>query len=193
MSEAISDATKTHFSEIVFTHAGILIETEEGLQVLEASPEGGVRYATLDDFLARSKFFNGRPLAAVMRLRDTTGLAASLERARQHLGEAYDFSYRPNNGKSYCSELIYENYLDSCGRPLFTASPMNFRAADGTMPAFWTELFARLGEPVPEGVMGTNPNDMARETCIVTVQRFYFPEREASAPLRNETKSKSSR
>ena len=50
---------------------------------------------------------------------------------------------------------------------------MNFRAADGTMPAFWTELFEKLGEPIPEGVPGTNPNDMAREGVLTEVGRYF--------------------
>ena len=50
---------------------------------------------------------------------------------------------------------------------------MNFRAADGTLPQFWTELFARRGEAVPEGVPGTNPNDMAREAALEEVFRWF--------------------
>ena len=51
---------------------------------------------------------------------------------------------------------------------------MNFRNADGTMPQFWTDLFSRLGEPIPEGEPGTNPNDMARSTLLQTVHRYYL-------------------
>ena len=50
---------------------------------------------------------------------------------------------------------------------------MNFRAADGHMPAFWTELFDRLGEPIPEGIPGTNPNDLAKEPVLQEVWRFF--------------------
>lgn len=60
----------------------------------------------------------------------------------------------------YCSELVYESYLDDNGEHIFLARPMNFRAPDGSMPQFWVELYDALGCPVPEGVPGTNPNDM---------------------------------
>lgn len=33
--------------------------------------------------------------------------------------------------------------------------------------------FARLGEPVPEGLPGTNPNDMAREEILEEVHRYF--------------------
>lgn len=50
---------------------------------------------------------------------------------------------------------------------------MNFRAEDGTLPQFWTELFARRGESVPEGVPGTNPNDMSQERTLREVYRWF--------------------
>ena len=112
-------------------------------------------------------------LEAVMRLRDTTGVTAAVARARTYLGQPYDYSFRPDNGKMYCSELVWASYLAPDGSRLFTARPMNFRAADGTMPQFWTELFAKAGEEIPEGVPGTNPNDMARECILECAGRYY--------------------
>ncbi len=50
---------------------------------------------------------------------------------------------------------------------------MNFRAADGSMPPFWNELFAKLGEEIPEGLPGTNPNDMSRDTLLTEVFRWF--------------------
>lgn len=40
---------------------------------------------------------------------------------------------------------------------------MNFLDENGVMPEFWTRLFEKLGVAVPQGVPGTNPNDMARD------------------------------
>ena len=73
----------------------------------------------------------------------------------------------------YCSELVYESYLGENGTPLFCARPMNFRTADGTLPCFWAELFEQLGESVPEGIPGTNPNDMAKEKILKEVHRYF--------------------
>lgn len=50
---------------------------------------------------------------------------------------------------------------------------MSFRDAEGQMPAFWVELFAKLGETVPEGVPGTNPNDLSRDEQLVEVHRYF--------------------
>lgn len=155
-----------------FTHVGIAVCGGGADSVLEAAA-GGVRIVPLEEFLADAGTIEGRPAVVVLRLRDTTGVAAAVRRARGSLGLPYDFSFRPGNGKLYCSELVWESYRDADGQPLFPARPMNFRAADGTLPRYWSELFARLGEPVPEGVPGTNPNDLAREERLREVFRYF--------------------
>jgi hypothetical protein len=108
-----------------------------------------------------------------MRLRDTTGVAAAIERARKFIGQPYDYSFRPDNGKMYCSELVWESYLAPDGSRRFPARPMNFLAADGSLPRFWAELFAGLGEEIPQDIPGTNPNDMARDPQLKEVTRYY--------------------
>lgn len=172
MNEAIAEATDNN-NELTFTHVAIFFEEGGSDSVLEATSPGGVRITPLQEFLDRAERVKGRPGVVVMRLRDTAGLARSVKRAKEYLGLPYDFSYRPDNGRLYCSELVWESYRDTCGRRIFPARPMNFRAADGAMPAFWTEHFEKLGEPIPEGVPGTNPNDMAREGILTEVGRYF--------------------
>lgn len=172
MEGAITAATKRD-STLNFTHVGIAIAGNEADSVLEATSNGGVRITTLDDFLNRAGHIAGRPGIVVMRLRDTAGVTRSVKRARLYVGLPYDYSYRPDNGKFYCSELVWESYRDTCGERIFPARPMNFRAADGTMPDFWVVLFEKLGEPIPEGEPGTNPNDMAREAILTEVGRYF--------------------
>ncbi len=166
-----------------YTHVGIAVvgdhtgqrENAAGYKadsVIEAT-DGGVRIVALADFLADAGKIDGHPAVTVLRLRDTTGVAAAVRRARSFLGLPYDYSFRPDNGKLYCSELVWECYRAADGSRLFSARPMNFRAADGTIPPFWRELFARLGESIPEGIPGTNPNDMARDTLLVEIGRWY--------------------
>lgn len=38
---------------------------------------------------------------------------------------------------------------------------------------FWAELFAGLGEEIPQDIPGTNPNDMARDPQLKEVTRYY--------------------
>lgn len=162
MTGAITAATGRS-GGLNFKHVGIAAGSGRADSVIEATTEGGVRIVALDEFLVRAARIGGRPGVVAMRLKDTAGVAAAVARARRFLGQPYDYSFRPRNGRMYCSELVWESFRAPDGSHLFKARPMNFRAADGTMPPFWTDLFARLGEPVPEGVPGTNPNDMARD------------------------------
>ena len=172
MSGAIAAATGRNGTP-KFTHVGIAVCCTGADSVLEATSPGGVRMTALDAFLGKSASIEGCPAVVAMRLKDTAGVAAAVARARSFMGQPYDYSYRPDNGRMYCSELVWESYRTPDGHPIFPARPMNFRAADGTMPPFWIELFERLGEDIPEGVAGTNPADMARDPALTEVRRWF--------------------
>ncbi|MDE6711066.1 MAG: hypothetical protein K2J53_01430, partial [Alistipes sp.] len=172
MSGAIAAATgRDGFPK--FTHVGIAVCCAGADSVLEATSPDGVRMTALGDFLGKSASIAGRPAVVAMRLKDTSGIAAAVARARSFMGQPYDYSYRPDNGRIYCSELVWESYRRPDGSPIFPARPMNFRAADGSMPQFWIELFERLGEDIPEGAAGTNPADMAHDTALTEVHRWF--------------------
>lgn len=171
-SEAISNATAWADS-LKFVHVAIVAVEDGKPYVIEASDSRGCSRTEWEDFLQSSGTIGGKPGVVVKRIAGRFPADAAVRRAKEHIGEAYDWSYRPDNGKVYCSELVYECYLKDDGTPLFAAQPMNFRDADGNMPAFWEELFGKLGEPVPEGVPGTNPNDLSKDTALVEVYRFF--------------------
>lgn len=165
-SKAITDATAPN-DDIKFDHVG-LIFTENGYaQVLEASAQKGVSIITLQEFI------NSLPAGYIIK-RVNCNFSASkiIENAKSHIGEPYDWSYLPNNGKMYCSELIFESFTDSNNKHIFHAHPMNFRNEKGEMPQFWTDLFNKLGEAIPEGVIGTNPNDLSKESVMIEVYRY---------------------
>lgn len=172
MSGAITAATGDD-APIPFTHVGIAVCGDRADSVLEAISDGGVRMTALDEFLDKSAKIADRPVVVAMRLKDTTGTAAAVLRARRCMGQPYDYSYLPDNGRMYCSELIWESYRRPDSRPIFPARPMNFRASDGSMPHFWIELFDGLGEEIPEGMPGTNPADMSRDSALVEVCRWF--------------------
>ena len=172
-SAAIADATASADS-LKFAHVAIVAIDDDGLPyVVEASGRDGVVRTTWDDFLSQSPKVNGRPGVVIMRVTGEFSASEAIARAESHLGEEYDWWYTPDNGKMYCSELVYESFLTADGSHLFTARPMNFRSADGSMPAFWEQLFAELGEPVPEGLPGTNPNDMSKDPVLTEICRMF--------------------
>lgn len=172
-SKAITDATGS--GEIQFDHVGIVWSRNDSLYVIEATSRGGVKVTPWEDFAASAPIVDGKTGIVIKRLTVPFPVNDAIDRALSHLGEQYDWYYLPDNGRMYCSELVYESYLDYEGRRLFSAKGMNFKDKEGNMPQFWTDLFAKLGRPVPQDSLGTNPNDMAAEpilrTVAVTVER----------------------
>ena len=172
MGSAITEATG-RAEAINFTHVAIYLGSDEEKEVLEATSEGGVSRCTLAEFEKKSAQRNGKPIIVAKRLRDTCNLELGVQKALALEGKAYDFSFRAGNDRYYCSELVWESYRQTNGEPIFEARPMNFRAADGTMPQFWVDLFERLGEKIPEGESGTNPQDLSNEASLKEVKRWF--------------------
>ena len=162
-SKAITEATAFNDS-IRLVHVGIIEIDETGNTfVIEASPEEGVRKIELE------KFIEPAPLFCIKRLSISFPVKDMLYRAKSHLGEAYDWWYLPDNGKMYCSELVYDSYLDKDNNHIFNSQPMNFRSPDGNMPQFWIDLFEELGEQIPEGIPGTNPSDLSKFPLLIDI------------------------
>lgn len=161
MDEAIASATGD------ITHVAIVEVDESGrVAVIDATPKRGVARYPLDSLLRD----NPQAVFLVKRLRDTTGVAHFVENARRFIGEPYDMAFLPGNGAMYCSELIREAFRRQDGSYLFEEVPMNFLDPDGQMPAFWVQSFERQGMPVPQGVPGTNPQDMSSSPLLETVE-----------------------
>ncbi|MDE6630201.1 MAG: hypothetical protein K2K11_02110 [Bacteroidales bacterium] len=172
-SGAIADATAQRDS-LKFSHVAIVGMKDGQPYVVEASSRCGVCRTAWDTFFSCAPQINGKPGVVAMRVvADSFPASQALARAESHLGEAYDWSFRPDNGKMYCSELVYESYRLKDGRALFSARPMNFRDAEGNLPDFWVSLFQELGEDIPEGLPGTNPNDLSKESSLVEIWRAF--------------------
>lgn len=172
MSQAIADATIWQDS-IGYDHVAIVSEEADGVYVIEASSRYGVVMTPWRDFVDSATVVNQRPGIVVKRLTIPIDAEKIIARAKSHLGEEYDWTYRDENGKMYCSELVHDSYKYEDGAPMFKASPMNFKNANGEMPQFWTDLFNRLGESVPQGELGTNPNEMAKSPLLEEVYRYF--------------------
>ena len=173
MSGAISSATAGTDS-MSFDHVAVFSRMEGKPTVIEASAKKGAVVRTpLEEFLSEQATVGGKPGVVVMRINGSFDPVSAVRCAESMIGLPYDWSYLPSNGGLYCSELIYESYLDSLGRHIFPAKPMNFRSPDGTLPQFWQELFSRLDTPIPEGLPGTNPNDLSKEDCLIEVFRYF--------------------
>lgn len=86
-----------------WTHCGVMVDTPNGLKVLEASKT--VRLTPFADFIGAAKNDNWR----VKRPKQT--LTAPISYSK-YLGQAYDLEFEFDNGKMYCSELVWHIYKD---------------------------------------------------------------------------------
>ena len=161
MSEAIVSATGA------ITHVAIIEVDGSGTTwVIDATPKRGVARYPLASLLKD----NPGASFTVKRLRDTSGVSRFVENAKAFIGQPYDLTFLPDNDAMYCSELIRESFRLPDGTCLFEEAPMNFLAPDGTVPAYWEQLFDDLGMEVPQGVPGTNPQQMSQSPLLVEVE-----------------------
>ena len=170
MAQAIADATSSG-DTVNFIHTAILeVDAEGAVWVVDATLAHGVDRHPLDTLLSDFTLHRGgRATFEVMRLRDNRQARRYVEQAKALLGEEYDLYFLPANGRHYCTELVYDIYVDEDGSHVFDCVPMNFKNAEGEMPVYWTRLFERLGEPVPQGMPGTNPQQMHAAPQLVHV------------------------
>jgi len=165
MESAISAATGSGALNLI--HVAIVDVDEQGVWIIDATIKHGVDRHPLSTFLEDFTLKDGSyPVFMVKRLRDDAGAEGFVEAAKAYLGQQYDSAFLPDNGASYCTELVYNSYRRPDGSPIFSAAPMNFRDAEGNMPVYWEQLFALLGMPVPQGIDGTNPQAMAAEQVL---------------------------
>lgn len=170
MDEAITAATGQE-DAVNYIHVAILeVDENDSLWVIDATIKHGVDRHPFSVFASDFTLNDGRhPEMVVMRLLDNANVNKFVENAKTYCGREYDMHFLPDNEAQYCSELVRNSYTTSTGEYIFSESPMNFKSSDGTFPPYWVELFDLLGEPIPQGVMGTNPNDMSQEHCLKRV------------------------
>lgn len=156
MEEAIGSSTGE------FTHVAIVeVDSTGKVWIIEATSSKGVQRIPYSDWSYRE--------FSAYRLNVPFDTAAVIARAKSFIGQPYDDSFLPDNGQMYCSELVYEAYLDSNGNHIFQSQPMNFRNKRGKMPKYWKKHFRKLGIAIPEGVQGTNPTDMSKSQLLENV------------------------
>lgn len=171
MSEAISAATSDS-TGLNLIHVAILEVKGDSTWIIDATIKHGVDRHPLDTFIRDFTLRDGSlPTFKIMRPEASAAEAEQfVQNAKKYLGQPYDVSFLPDNGAMYCSELVYNSYITPDGEHLFSEAPMNFLDKDGNMPLYWTQLFERIGEKVPQGIPGTNPQKMAAEKTLSPIE-----------------------
>ena len=152
-----------------FSHIGMVVKHHDSLKIIEAIGPG-VILTSIDDFFARSGDTLEIHHITVGRLQNEFQplVKQASAYALSQLGEAYDEAFLIENGKWYCSELIYESFkAANNGNEIFKLQAMTFKdpATKEFFPA-WVDYYERLGQPIPEGEAGLNPGSISRSDHI---------------------------
>ena len=159
---AISDATVHDTTAPPIYHVAIATWVNGKLYALEAIDEGVV-LTPYDKFRERTLSKGGMLIG---RLHDRSGVDQSVSNALEHLGKPYDDLYMIDTQEIYCSELVQLSYVNGSGQRLFPLINMSFHDANGHILDYWREHYAKRGMAVPEGALGTNPAQIARDPAV---------------------------
>jgi hypothetical protein len=170
--EAVTPAVKGK----KLSHIGMVVSKDDSLFVLEAIGKD-VHLTRLKEFIRRNRDASGKPKIIVGRMkkefRQLNKEAAAF--AMKQLGTPYDETFQYDNGRYYCSELIYDAYkIANGGKEVFTLAPMTFKdpATSQTFPA-WAAYYDAMHMFTPEGQPGCNPAGIANGGKVDIVSVLY--------------------
>ncbi len=167
LCDAINEVT-FGYNDINFNHIGMVINYDNKLQVIEATwPQ--VAITPLDAFLAKTTntMYLGRLLPEYTYLIENAKLFAI-----KQVGIPYDVNYLMNNGKYYCSELLYDAFkYANEDNEFFKLYPMTYKSkTTGEYFPEWLDYFEKLGQEVPENLPGCNPAGLSLSKKITIVE-----------------------
>lgn len=152
-----------------FSHLGIVIIEKDSIFIIEAAGNA-VRKVTLEQFSKNTEttMYIGRVKSKYKKI-----IPQVISFSKQQIGVPYDDDYLYNNGKYYCSELIYDAFLNAYGKPFFELKPMTFMQpkSNDFFPA-WVEYYQNLKVEIPEGEMGCNPGGISTSDKIKIIGKL---------------------
>lgn len=160
------------FSDMKFSHIGIYTNINNEDYVLEAFD--GVDTVKLDEFLNRSLNKKKQPKVVVGRLQKKYQnlIPNSLKHGMSLINLEYDEEFKIDNGKYYCSELIYEMFLISNNNEeFFELQPMTYKFKGQTLDV-WKDYFEKLNKIIPENEPGINPGGISLSKKIKIIYNY---------------------
>ncbi|WP_413997918.1 YiiX/YebB-like N1pC/P60 family cysteine hydrolase [Flavobacterium sp. W1B] len=164
MCEAINAVTEGYKSND-FNHMGLVVsENNKDFYVYEAIGKAVVK-TPLNEFLSYTKqtVYIGQLKRKYRHL-----IPEAIAFCESQLGVAYDSDFIYDNGKYYCSELIYDAFLSSNKKqPFFQLFPMTYKEPNSqNYFPIWVAHFAEQAIEIPEGKPGCNPGGMSLDQKI---------------------------
>lgn len=163
LCDAIEGVTQSYGGNH-FSHIGLVYVKNDSSFIIEAIG-GKVQVTPVAKFAARTthKIFIGRLKEKYQSLN-----AQAVQFALGQLAVPYDDVFLYDNGKYYCSELIYDAYKSANnGKPFFRLEPMTFmQPGTKTYYPVWVDYYKDLRVAIPQGKPGINPGGISRSDKI---------------------------
>jgi len=172
LCDAIEKVT-SGFDNLNFSHVGIVTIIKNEQYVLEAF-SNGVDTVHLSHFLNRSLNSKNNPKVIVGRLNEEYSklIPRAIEKGMSLVGKGYDEEFKINNDRFYCSELIYDIFLESNNHhPFFYLHPMTYKYNGVTLDT-WVDYFEKLDIPIPENEPGINPGGISLSEKITIIHNY---------------------
>lgn len=167
LCDAIETVTEGYNAQ-KFSHIGLAYSRKDSMYIIEAIGKD-VHLTSLQEFMART---NHPTIIARLKKQYQYLIPATIQEALKHLGASYDDAFIYNNGKYYCSELIYDAFKKANNnKPFFKLEPMTFKdpATHQFFPA-WVDYYKSLNMDIPEGKPGINPGGISKSNKIMIIE-----------------------
>lgn len=156
-----------------FSHCALVIKQNDTLKVVEAIG-GKVQINSIHNFFKRSGDTATIKNITIGRVKqfDAQSITAAVSYATKQVGQPYDDEFLLNNGKWYCSELLYEAFKNANNqKEFFNLEPMTFKdPKTKTYFSAWVDYYRALNKPIPEGQLGLNPGGISRSSKIEIIK-----------------------
>ncbi|NBL64627.1 hypothetical protein GV828_05360 [Flavobacterium sp. NST-5] len=158
------EAVTQGYQDNDFSHMGLVLKKNDSIFIIEAAGSA-VRLTPLEKFSKNTKkpMFIGRVKKKYQKL-----IPETIDFSLAQMGVPYDDDYVYDNGKYYCSELIYDAFKKANNdKPFFQLFPMTYKKPGTTefFPA-WVDYYKTIGSEIPEGKPGCNPGGMSTSNKI---------------------------
>lgn len=158
LCDAIEQVTQSYGGRH-FSHIGLVSIEGDSIYVIEAIGTK-VQRTALKEFTHRNgnEILLGRVSKSYQKM-----LPQAVHIAQEQIGIAYDDAFIYDNGKYYCSELLYDAFKQAnANEAFFELRPMTFKKPNSNefFPV-WVDYYQKLKMPIPEGMAGINPGGIS--------------------------------
>ncbi len=152
----------TSVTEGMVDHVAIVLSKDS---VIEAISKGVVK-SPISSLLLQDGYY------IHARIKGSLDKKATLSKACGQIGKPYDVLYLADNDSIYCTELVQISYTNKQGKNIFKPVPMSFHNESGQITSYWRNFYKQYGMEVPEGLPGTNPNEMIHRENIRQLGKY---------------------